>query len=53
LYIAGDCGDDVEEPGDASEPILHKPFRSHDLRRAVREVLDAKRSIRSWIASFP
>jgi CheY-like chemotaxis protein len=53
LYIAGECDDDIEEPGDASEPILHKPYRSDDLRRAVRKVIDAKYSSRSWVASFP
>ena len=53
LYISGECDDDIEEPGDASELILHKPYRSDDLRRAVRKVLDAKHSSRSWVASFP
>ena len=53
LYIAGECDDDSEEPNDASEPILHKPYRSDDLRRAVRRVFDAKHSSRSWVTSFP
>ena len=39
LYISSEC-DDIQELGDTSELILHTPFPSDELRRAVRNVLN-------------
>lgn len=40
LYIASGCEDDIQELGEASDLVLRKPFRSHELVRAVRKALD-------------